>query len=320
MRIAAIVAAALLLAAPAEAKSRYMLATTLANSGVTRIFVDRFLSEMRAKAPAVAFETLLDGRLGGETDLVDMLKAGEHDLHLGTLHSTIYYPELDATLVPYLFPDFGSIERFLDGPVGRRMADALARKGNAVPIGVYYQGKRWTTSAKRFETVEELHDIKIRMPEIPLWIKVWGGMGAAVTPIAATEVHGAVLSGAVDAQENTLSNILGRKTYEGQRYLIDTAHQQGYVAVLAYKPFWQKLPAERRRQIEAAVERASDAATDAAGIENGAIVDELLAAGLTLVHPKPEFRQKAMPVIEKAARETLAPGIYEAALVAIGAR
>lgn len=318
MRLAAIAAAALLLCAPAAAKSRYTVALTLPNSGVTRIFVDRFLSEMRTRAPAVAFETMLDGSLGGETELIDLLKAGEHDLHLGVLHSTIYYPELDATLVPYLFPDFGAIERFLDGPVGRRMTETLGRKGNAVPIGVYYLGQRWTTSTKRFETMDELRDIKIRMPEIPLWIKVWGGMGAAVTPIAAPDVRAAILAGTINAQENTLSNILGRGIHEGQRYLVETAHQQGYVTVLAYKPFWQKLPTERRRQIQAAVDRASDTATDAAGIENGAIVEQLLAAGLTLVRPKPEFRQKAMPVIEKAARETLAPGVYEAALAAIG--
>lgn len=320
MRLAAILAAALLLCTPAAAKSGYTIASTLAYSGVTRVFMDRFLGEMRARAPAVAFETQLDGRLGGETELVDFLKQGEHDLHLGSLHSAIYYPELDATLVPYLFPDFAAIERFLDGPVGRRMADALARKGNAVLIGVYDLGPRWTTSTKPFEAMDQLHDIKFRMPEIPLWIRIWGAMGAAVTPIAATEVHEVILAGTIDAQENALSNILGRRLHEGQRYLIETGHQRGYVSVLAYRPFWQKLSSERRRQIQAAVGRAADAATDAAAAVNAGIVEKLLAAGLTLVRPPAAFRDEAAAIAEKAARETLAPGIYEAARAAIDER
>ena len=224
MRLAATFAAALVLALPAvpsaEARSRYVLASALPNSGLTRIFLDTFLAEMRQRAPAITIDLALDGRLGGEAELVDQLKAGEHELHLGVLHSAIHYPELDATLVPYLFPDYPSVERFLAGPVGRRMADALARRGQAVGLGTWDMGQRWTTSAKRFETVEELHDVKIRMPEIPLWIKVWGGMGAAVAPIAAPEVPAALRAGTVDAQENVLSNILGRRLYETQAFLI----------------------------------------------------------------------------------------------------
>ena len=321
MRLATLLATLLLLVgAPAEAPARPLLASAMANAGLTRIFVDALLAEMRGRLPAVTLDISLDGRLGGETDLIDMLKAGEHDLHIRVIHGAVYYPELDATLVPWLFPDYPSVERFLAGPVGRRMADALARRGNAVLVGTYDMGPRWTTASRRIETLDDLRGIKIRMPEVPLWIKIWGGMGAAVTPIAAPEVPGALRAGAVDAQENTLSNIVGRRAHDGQRYLIETAHQHGYASVLANRAFWHKLPAERRRQLQDAIDRASDAATDAVRTENARLLAQVEAGGIIRLQPRPEFRQKAMPIVDKAVRETLAPGIYEAALAAIEAR
>ncbi|BBK33825.1 TRAP-type C4-dicarboxylate transport system substrate-binding protein [Stella humosa] len=321
MRLAAaILALFALLAHPAEARARFLVASALPESGVTRIFIDRLQAELRTAWPDQKVELAMAGMLGGETELLDLLKSGEYELHLGVLHGAVYYPELDATLVPFLFPDYPAIERFLDGPVGRRMADALARRGNAVLLGSYDLGQRWTTASKRFETVEELHDIKIRMPEIPLWIKIWGGMGAAVVPIAAPDVPAAIRAGTIDAQENTLSNIFGRRSYQGQAFLIETAHHQSHVSVMAQKGFWHKLLPAQRRLLQDAVERASDAATDALRELDRTILDRLVATGMTRVVPRPEFRQKALPVVEKAARDMLAPGVYEAALAAIEAR
>lgn len=320
MRLASILVALLLAVWPADGRTRPLLASAMAYDGLTRIFVDTLLEEVRLRLPGLALDVSLDGRIGGETELIDMLKAGDHDLHIGVIHGAVYYPELDATLVPYLFPDFAAIERFIAGPVGRRMGDALARRGHAVLVGTYDMGPRWTTANRPIETLDDLRDIKIRMPEVPLWIKIWGGMGAAVTPIAAPDVPGALRAGAVDAQENMLSNIVGRRAFDGQRYLVETAHQHGYASILANRVFWQKLPPERRRLLQAAIDRASDAATDAVRAENARLVARLTAAGMTRLAPRPEFRQKALPVVEKAVRETLAPGIYEAALAAIEAR
>lgn len=320
MRLATLLVALFLACWPAEGRARPLLASALANDGLTRIFAETLMAEVRQRLPGLALEISLDGRLGGETELIDQLKSGEHELHVGVIHGAVYYPELDATLVPYLFPDFAAIERFLAGPVGRRMADALARRGNAVLVGTYDMGRRWTTANRPIETLEDLREIKIRMAEVPLWIKIWGGMGAAVTPIAAPEVAGALRAGAVDAQENLLSNIAGRRTFDGQHYLVETAHHHGFASVLANRAFWQKLPAERRRLLQEAIDRATDAATDAVRAENARLLARLEAAGMVRLAPRPEFRQKALPIVEKAVRETLAPGVYEAALATIEGR
>lgn len=311
-----VLAAALIAVGPAIAQSKYTFASSVPNTGVNKVVVDTFIAELAKSEPDVEIDTFLDGKLGGEKELLEQLKLGETQFHMGVIHSSQYYPELDATLVPYLFPDYAGIQRFLAGPIGDKMNRALLQKGNAVFLGTYYQGPRWSTSNKKFQTLDELKGVKVRMPEIPLWIKIWGGMGATITPIPSPEVYSALKTGVIDAQENMLSNILGRKIYEAQKYLIDTAHQQSYVTVMAQKDFWAKLPEQKQKAIRAAMEIATKAGTEAALKTNVKIVGQLQAAGLELVEPKPEFRDKAMPIIEAAAKATLAPGVYEAAIAA----
>jgi C4-dicarboxylate-binding protein DctP len=64
--------------------------------------------------------------------------------------------------------------------------------------------------------------------------------------MALGEVYQALQTGAVDAQENTWSNIYSSKFYEGQPFVMETNH--GYIGYLvAGTPsFWQSLPEDLR--------------------------------------------------------------------------
>jgi len=71
------------------------------------------------------------------------------------------------------------------------------------------------------------------------------------------EVYQALQTGAVDAQENTWSNIYSSKFYEVQPYITETNH--GYLGYLvAVNPdFWNGLPADVRSELEAIVREVS---------------------------------------------------------------
>lgn len=313
-------AACILASVPLAAVSQTVtLASTVPDTGVNAIVVENFVSQMNETAPDVDIEIFLDGTLGGERELLDLLRLGETDLHMGVIHASQYFPELDATLVPYLFPDYETIQAFLDSETGDRLKTALEERGNAKFLGTYYQGARWATSNTAFSTLDELDGIKIRMPEIPLWIDIWSGLGASTTPMPSPEVFSGLQTGVIDAQENMLSNILGRRIYEVQDYLIATKHQHSYVTVMANLDFWNGLDPELQQAMQSAVDAATGAGTDAANAENESVVEEILGSGVELIEPDPSFRADAMPIIEEAAKGVLEPGIYEEAIAIIEA-
>lgn len=305
-----------LTALPVQAK-KVTLASSAPNSGINKVFIDKFTAEMKSRAPELDLEVFLDSQLGAERELIDLVRMGETSIHMGVIHSSQYYPELDATLVPYLFQSYDAVKKFLAGPIGKKMDEALLQKGNAVRLGYYYQGARWTsTKSKSFETVDQLKGVKIRMPKIPLWIDIWSGLGATIAPMPSKEVFSAMQAGVIDAQENMLSNIWGRRLYEVSDYLIATKHQQSYITVMANQKFWSKLSDAERTALQGAVDTATQAADDAASALNDKIVKDITAKGVKLVEPKPAFREAALPVVEKAARETLAPGVWDEAVKA----
>jgi tripartite ATP-independent transporter DctP family solute receptor len=310
-----IICAAAVLLLPGTVSARTVtLASTVPATGVNSVVTETLVSALGETAPDLKVDLFLDGTLGGERELLDLLRLGETNIHMGVIHASMYFPELDATLVPYLFPDYGSIQAFLASDTGDRLKVALEEKGNAKFLGTYYQGARWTTSNKPFRTLDELSGLKIRMPEIPLWIKIWSGMGATTTPMPSPEVFSGLQTGVIDAQENMLSNILGRRLNEVQKYLIATEHQHSYITVMANLDFWNGLDADTQAAIQAAVDKATAAGTESAYEENQSLIDQIVASGTELVQPDPSFRQDAMPIIRSAAEETLEPGIYEAAV------
>ncbi len=302
------------LALPAQAQ-KLTLASAAPNSGINKVYVDTFGAELKKRAPGFELEVFMDSQLGAERELVDLVRIGETHIHMGVIHSSQYYPELDATLVPYMFQSYAAVENFLGGPVGMKMEAALREKGNAVTLGYYYQGARWTTTrGKTFSTVDELKGVKIRMPKIPLWIDIWSGLGATIAPMPSKEVFSAMQAGVIDAQENMLSNIWGRRIYEVSDHLVATKHQQSYITVMINQDYWNKLSDENKKAIKESADLASKAANAEASTLNDKIVADIVATGVKLVEPKPEFRTKALPIVEAASRKILADGVWDAAV------
>ncbi|MGP1254310.1 MAG: TRAP transporter substrate-binding protein [Kiloniellales bacterium] len=303
-------------AVPAQAQT-ITLASSAPNSGINKVFVDTFVAQLGERAPDIEIEVFMDSQLGAERELIDLVRLGETTIQMGVIHSSQYYPELDATLVPYLFQSYDAVLRFLDGPIGERMEAALREKGNAVTLGYYFQGARWTTTQGRaFETVEDLDGLKIRMPKIPLWIDIWSGLGATIAPMPSKEVFSAMQAGVIDAQENMLSNIWGRRIYEVSDYLVATRHQQSYITVMINQDFWNDLNDAQRNAVQASVDAASASADAEAETLNLRIIEDIQAAGVELVEPKPAFREAALPVVEAAAKDLLAEGVWDAAVAA----
>lgn len=304
-------------AASAAQADAVALATSVPDNGTNKLFVDTFIDSLKESAPEIEIDRFMDSQLGNERELLDLLKIGEVTFFMGSIHPAQYYPELDATAVPYLFDDWAGVKRYLDGPLGEQMNEALEDRGNAVTLSYYYQGSRWTTTQGRpFRTVEELKGLKLRMAEIPLWIDIWSGLGATIAPMPSNEVFSAMQTGVIDAQENMLANIWGRQIYTVSDYLINTQHQQSYVTLMVNKDYWDDLSPETQAAVKAAAVKAGEV-TDASTEEVVAkIVADIQASGVELVQPDPSFRTDSLPVVEAAAKNLLADGVWQAAVEA----
>ncbi|WP_422448005.1 TRAP transporter substrate-binding protein [Thermoanaerobacterium sp. DL9XJH110] len=250
--------------------------------------------------------------LGGERDNIEQIKTGEIQMSIfGDILTSMYAPEYDATVIPYIFPDMESVYKYWNGPFGEKIELALEQKGNVKLIGLEKRGARNLTTNKEVKTPEDLKGIKIRVPEIPTWITVWKSLGTLPTPIAWNEVYSALQTKVVDAQENPYENIYTAKLYEVQKYTIKTEHLFNMFHWVVNKDFFNNLKPEYQQIILDAVKEATKWGDEQMSNRDAELEQKLKEAGMKIIEvDKEAFRKAAIPGIKEVAKGW-APGVWD---------
>ena len=149
-------------------------------------------------------------------------------------------------------------------------------------------------------------------------------LGANPQVMAFSEVYQAMQTGVVDGSENPPSNIFTQKMHEVQKHLTATNH--GYIgyAVIVNKKFWDKLPADIRTQLEAAMKEATDYANNIAQQENDQALENIRKSGKTVIYvptdaERAEWRKALLPV-HKAMEERIGKELIAAVNKATAAK
>jgi TRAP-type C4-dicarboxylate transport system substrate-binding protein len=260
-----------------------------------------------------SIDMFTDGTLGGEAQGLEQVSTGEINMGLGVLHSSIYYPEYDAPGVPYLFSDYESIFKYMEGPMGQKIDKILLEEANLIQIGYYKSGPRWTTANRPVENADDFKDLKIRLSENPLHLGVFSVLDAVITPMPSTDVFTALQTGVIDSQENWITNIVGRHIYEVQDYLIKTDHILSFGTFLVNADWWNGLSDKERDLIQSAVDDSLEKGNSILEEEQQRSIDYLTGEGnMELVEPDIDsIREAVQGGIQNVIEENLDPEVQE---------
>jgi tripartite ATP-independent transporter DctP family solute receptor len=196
------------------------------------------------------------GQLGGERQLIEALTIGGVDFTVaGAGMFAAYAPALELIEMPYVFPDYETAHRVIDGPIGQKLTAPLIERGIRV-LAFWENGFRHITNNVRpINGPADLKGIKIRTNKSKMRMETFSAFGASPVPIDFPELYMALSQGVVDGQENPLSNIYPSKFYEVQKYLSMTGHVYGALPMAVSERAWNKLPADLQEGIrKAAIE------------------------------------------------------------------
>jgi len=252
------------------------------------------------------------GQLGGERDNLEQLKQGEVALtQSGDLCVSLYAPAYAPAIVPFVFPTVESVFDSWKGMIGDNIKKAFKEKGGVKLVGIQRRGSRMLTAKKAIPSPAEVAGLKIRVPEIPTWVKVWREMGALPTVVAWPEVFGALQTGVVEAQENPLYLIYTTKLYEVQSHVMLTSHVQACFHWLMSEKVLESLPKDLREIVLDSAAQASEYGDMLTARQEEGYKLKLKEAGMQVmeVDVKP-FIEKAKPAIAEI-RNDWAPGVYE---------
>lgn len=169
------------------------------------------------------------GALGGDRETMEGAIFG--DIQFAPMSSSAavqFVPELAVFDIPYVMPADKDARYALlnEGPLADAISAAMEAKGLKF-MGIMDGGFRnLTTKDTEVHSPADIAaaGLRVRVQENPIHIAIWRDLGASPTPIAFTELYGALQQGVVDAQENPYGHILSQRFYEVQKYLINTNH------------------------------------------------------------------------------------------------
>jgi C4-dicarboxylate-binding protein DctP len=205
-------------------------------------------------AGRVTVEVYPSGQLMSDDDSLDALVFGEVQMIAVSLSKldrlTHRFQIFD---LPFLFPDLLTVERFQASPDGRVLLDSMIDKG-ILGLAYWHNGMKQFGGPVAMRSPTAAEGLKFRIMESDVLQAQVLQIGGNPQKMAFGEVYQALQTGAVDAQENTWSNMYSSKFYEVQDYLTETNH--GYLGYLvAVNPdFWNSLPDDIRSELNAIVE------------------------------------------------------------------
>ncbi len=202
-------------------------------------------------------------QLGKETDINQGLTLGTVDIiYTGQAFAARTYPPIAIGGAPFMFRDLDHWKAYAKSDLLKELEEAYYKKGGNKPLAVTYYGVRHTTANKPIMKPEDMKNLKLRVPDAPLYVMYPKVVGANATPIAFAEVYLALQSGTVDAQENPLPTIEAKKFYEVQSHINLTGHITEMLLTIVSGQTWNKLSDADKKTFETVLTEAAAKATE----------------------------------------------------------
>lgn len=289
---------------------------TMSEGGSESAAVERFAEYLEEQAPGrYNVRPFLAGSLGGEDSVLELLNLGQTQISItGGNWRQQYAPEYDAITVPFVFSSWEEVDAYMESPSGQRLIEQAEARGGIKYFGTQHRGPRHMTANKAIHTPDDLQGFRLRMPSLPVWLEVWGEVGAQVVSVPAPEIYLAMQTGQVDGHENSLSSPYTRRLWEVQDHIIMTSHVMFPWNWVASSRWWDGLEAEDQELITEAIHVARQHGSEVEREFDEYYLEELKKAGMTIIEPDVAvFREAAMPAIERVMAD-MAEGVLEDAM------
>ena len=222
--------------------------------------------------------------LGKETDINQGMTLGTVDMIIsGPSFAARSLPRLGIAYYPFIFRDAAHQAAYSKSDVFKEMVEQYRQKTGIVMTAYTYYGARQTTSNRPFTDCAGMKGLKIRVPDVPVYMATPKACGANPTPIAFAEVYLALQNGTVEAQENPLTTIEAKKFYEVQKHIMMTGHiVDGLVTQIA-PHVWTKLSDAEKKVFVDVTQEAAARATAKILKRESELVDDFKKKGINIV-------------------------------------
>jgi tripartite ATP-independent transporter DctP family solute receptor len=228
-----------------------------------------------------------DGQLGQERESEEALQMGNLDFFMGGPGVlTNFDPKIGIFDMPFLYKDYETANKIMDGAVGKAVFDSLRTNGKIRVLGSAAQGFRYVLVKNHpVNGMADVKGLKIRVPEADTFIQTFRLIGANPVAVPWLETYTAFQGGVVDGMEGTPEVMRTAKMYEVGKDLVITRHIMATLQLLMSEKTYQSLSPDLQKAVEAAGTEAWNAQRKLSEAENVQAEEDLKKAGVKVTTP-----------------------------------
>lgn len=182
---------------------------------------ERINEEMNGKA---CMEVFPNSTLYTDEKALEALLVG--DIQLAAPSLSLFEPFTKKFRIfdlPFMFRDIEAVDAFQASEDGQAMMSTMQRRG-LQGLQFWHNGMKQMSANRPLILPSDAEGLKFRVQPSDVLVAQMEAIGGSPQKMAFAEVYGALQQGVVDGQENTWSNIFGRKFFEVQDGVTETNH------------------------------------------------------------------------------------------------
>ena len=180
--------------------------------------------------------------------------------------------------LPFMFKDIDAVDTFQNSETGQAMKESMTRRG-LLGLAFWHNGMKQMSANKPLMLPSDAAGLKFRVQNSDVLKAQMAAMGGSPQPMAFSEVYGALQTGVVDGQENTWSNIYGKKFFEVQDGVTETNHGIIDYLLVTSTDWLDSLDADVRDQLMTIVAEVTEARNSESTAVNANAKQAIIDAG-----------------------------------------
>jgi C4-dicarboxylate-binding protein DctP len=218
--------------------------------------------------------------------------------------------------LPFLFEDVDAVDRFQNSEAGDKLKNAMNRRG-LQGLAFWHNGMKQMSANKPLMLPSDAEGLKFRVQASDVLVAQFEQLGANPQKMSFKEVYGGLQTKVIDGQENTWSNIYGKKFFEVQDGVTETNHGILDYLLVTSKDFWKELPDDVRTQLDTIIKEVTAARNAESTKVNLANKNNIIEAGGEVRTLTAEQRQQwvtALKPVWKKFEKDIGSDLIEAAV------
>ena len=229
-------------------------------------------------------------QLGNERECLEGASLGSHDIALtGAAGWAVLNPKLGTFELPFLYRDMEHQRKVFTSDM-KEVVDNLFSEIGLKFLAYYAYGLRSTlTTKKEIVTMDDFKGLKIRVPEVPIFVQTFKALGANPTPINYGETYTGLQTNVVEGVEGSPESMVSMKFVEICKYYTLTRHQSPPILMAINKARFEKFTPDQQNMILEAASGSGETAFDNVLKANEDAIQTMKDSGIKVNTPSPEL-------------------------------